>query len=35
MDAQNVKVLEEKGVHLERNSQNLLAVVADTMFSGS
>lgn len=35
MDAQAVKELEGKGAHLERNSQNLLAAVADTMFSGS
>lgn len=35
MDAQAVKELEGKGAHLERNSQNLLAAVADTMFPGS
>jgi CRISPR-associated protein Cst2 len=34
MDAQLIKDLEEKGAHMERNSQNLLAAVGDTMFSG-
>ena len=31
MDAQLLKELEKKGAHLERNTQNLLAVVGDTM----
>lgn len=35
MDEQTVRELEGKGAHLVRNSQNLLATVADTMFSRS
>ncbi|MCI5223848.1 MAG: type I-B CRISPR-associated protein Cas7/Cst2/DevR [Candidatus Electrothrix sp. AR4] len=35
MDAQLVKELGKQGAHLERNSQNLLAAVGNTMFSGS
>lgn len=35
MDENLVKDLQARGVHFERNSQRLLAVVGDAMFSGS